>query len=53
MNDAAYWFLWTTAAALSVIVLTAVVVSWWQAFKHRQAERRRWSEFLATLCDHE
>ncbi len=25
MNDAAYWFLWTTAAGLSIVVLTAIV----------------------------
>ncbi len=49
MNDAAYWFLWTTAAGLSIIVLAAVVVSWHQTFKHRRAERRRISDYLAKM----
>ena len=49
MAEGLRWFLFTAGAGVSIVVLAAVVMSWYLDRRHAKAEKRRISEYLAKL----
>ncbi len=49
MAEGLRWFLFTAGAGVSIVVLAAIMMSWWLDRQHVKAEKRRISEYLAKL----
>ena len=49
MGEGLRWFLFTAGAGVSIVVLAAIMMSWYQKHLHVRAEKRRISEYLAKL----